>query len=98
LVCVFKLSPVIAGYVFVCCLPFSPRIAGPSISVLTLLDALDAAGLPVAIQDAVGVAIGDASEVPLSSVKSLLTGAGVGVAAAMRIVGRLVSVWRCMVR
>ncbi len=60
-------------------------------SVLTLLDALDAAGLPEATQDVVGVAIGDASEVPLSSVKSLLTGAGVGVAAAMRIVGRLVS-------
>jgi len=61
------------------------------VSVLTLLDALDAAGLPVPMQDAVGVAIGDASEVPLSSVKSLLTGAGVGVAAAMRLVGRLVS-------
>jgi hypothetical protein len=61
--------------------------------VLTLLDALDAAGLPVPIQDAVGVAIGDAPEVLLSNVKSLFTGAGVGVAAAMRIVGRLVSVF-----
>jgi hypothetical protein len=55
---------------------------------------MHAAGLPDAIQDAVGVAIGDASEVPLSIVMSLLTGAGVGVAAAMRILGRLVSVWR----
>ena len=60
-------------------------------SVLTLLDALDAAGLPVPMQDAVGVAIGEAPEVLLSAVKGLLTGAGVGVAAAMRIVGRLVS-------
>jgi hypothetical protein len=68
------------------------------VSVLTLLDALDAAGLPVPIQDAVGVAIGDAPEVLLSAVKGLLTGAGVGVAAAMRIVGRLVSVWRFMVQ
>ena len=59
--------------------------------VVALLDALAAAGLSVAIQDAVGVACGDAIEVPLSAVKSLLTGAGVGVAAAIRIVRQLVS-------
>ena len=59
--------------------------------VVALLDALAAAGLSVAIQDAVGVACGDAVEVPLSAVKSLLTGAGVGVAAAIRIVRQLVS-------
>ncbi len=59
--------------------------------MVTLLDALDAARLPEAIQDAVAAAVGDASEVPISAVKGLLTGAGVGLAAATRIVGRLVS-------
>jgi hypothetical protein len=59
--------------------------------VVALLDALDAAKLPDPIQDAVAAAVGDASEVPLSAVKGLLTGAGVGLAAATRIVGRLVS-------
>ncbi len=59
--------------------------------VVALLDALSAAGLSVAIQDAVFVACGDAAEVPLSAVKSLLTGAGVGVVAAIRIVRQLVS-------
>jgi hypothetical protein len=63
--------------------------------VVALLDALEAAKVPEAVQDAVGLAVGDASEVPLSAVKGLLTGAGVGVAAAIRIVGRLVSEsWR----
>ncbi len=66
-------------------------MAGPGIGVVTLLDALEAAKVPDTIQDAVGLAVGDASEVPLSAVKGLLTGAGVGVAAAIRIVGRLVS-------
>ncbi len=60
--------------------------------VIALLDALVAAGLPEAIHDAVGVACGDAAEVPLSVVKSLVTGTGVGVAAAIRIVRQLVSV------
>ncbi len=59
--------------------------------MVALLDALEAANVPDAIQDAVGLAVGEASEVPLSAVKGLLTGAGVGVAAAIRIVGRLVS-------
>ncbi len=59
--------------------------------MVALLDALEAAKVPDTIQDAVGLAVGDASEVPLSAVKGLLTGAGVGVAAAIRIVGRLVS-------
>ncbi len=59
--------------------------------VVGLLDVLAAAGLSDAIQDAVGAACGDAAEVPLSAVKSLLTGAGVGVAAALRIVRQLVS-------
>ncbi len=61
--------------------------------VVALLDALSAVGLSLAIQDAVGVACGDAVEVPLSAVKSLLTAAGVGVAAAIRIVRQLVSVF-----
>jgi hypothetical protein len=61
------------------------------VDVVALLDALSAAGLSVAIQDAVFVACGDAAEVPLSAVKSLLTGAGVGVVAAIRIVRQLVS-------
>ncbi len=59
--------------------------------MVALLDALEAAKVPDTIQDAVGLAVGDASEVPLSAVKGLLTGAGVGVAAAIRILGRLVS-------
>jgi hypothetical protein len=66
--------------------------AGPPVDVVALLDALAAAGLSDAIQDAVGVACGDAAEVPLGAVKGLLTGAGVGVAAAIRIVRQLVSV------
>ncbi len=66
-------------------------MAGPGIGVVALLDALEAAKVPEAVQDAVGLAVGDASEVPLSAVKGLLTGAGVGVAAAIRIMGRLVS-------
>ncbi len=64
---------------------------GPGIGLAILLNALEAAKVPETIQDAVVVAVGDASEVPLSAVKGLLTGAGVGVAAAIRIVGRLVS-------
>ncbi len=73
------------------CVAGDAAAAGPAVDVVALLDALSAAGLSVTIQDAVGVACGDAIEVPLSAVKSLLTGAGVGVAAAIRIVRQLVS-------
>ena len=73
------------------CVAGDAAAAGPAVDVVALLDALVAAGLSVAIQDAVGVACGDAADVPLSAVKSLLTGAGVGVAAAIRIVRQLVS-------
>ncbi len=59
--------------------------------MVALLDALEAAKVPVTIQDAVAAAVGDAREVPLSAVKGLLTGAGVGLAAVARIMGRLVS-------
>jgi hypothetical protein len=64
---------------------------GPFVGVIALLDALDAAKVPEAIQDAVATAAGDAGEIPLSAVKGLLTRAGIGMAAATRIVGRLVS-------
>ncbi len=65
--------------------------AGPAVDVVALLDALSHAGLTNDIQDAVGAACGDAAEVPWSAVKSLLFGAGVRVAAAVRIVRQLVS-------
>ncbi len=73
------------------CVAGDAAAAGPAVDVVALLDALAAAGLSNAIQDAVGAACGDAAEVPLSTVKSLLTGAGVGIAAAIRIVRQLVS-------
>ncbi len=60
--------------------------------VEALLDALAAAGLPVTIQDAVAAAVGDAPEVSLGSLRGLLTGVGVGAAAALHIMRQLVSV------
>ena len=60
--------------------------------VVALLDALVAAGLSDVIQDAVAAAVGDAPDVPLGSLRGLLTGVGVGAAAALRIVRQLVSV------
>ncbi len=65
--------------------------------VVALLDALAAVGLSGAVEDAVADAAGDATEVPLSAVKGLLTGAGLGAAAAVRIVRQLVSVSRIVV-
>jgi hypothetical protein len=64
---------------------------GPTVDVVALLDALVAAGLSDVIQDAVAAAVGDAPDVPLGSLRNLLTGAGVGAAAALRIVRQLVS-------
>jgi hypothetical protein len=63
---------------------------GPTVTCFILLEALVTAGLPEAMQDAVAITIGDAAVIPLGQVKDLLVGAGVGLAAAMRIVGRLV--------
>jgi hypothetical protein len=63
------------------------------VDAVVLLDALSAAGLSVAIQDAVAAAVGDAPDVPLGSLRGLLTGVGVGVAAAIRIGRQLVSVF-----
>ena len=63
---------------------------GPTVTELVLLVALQAEGLSDALQDAVAGAIGDAALIPLAQVKDLLVGAGVGLAAAKRIVGRLV--------
>jgi hypothetical protein len=62
------------------------------VDVLALLDAVEAAGLPGPMQDAVAEAFGDASEVALSAVKGLLMAAGVGASAAMRLARTLVSV------
>ena len=59
-------------------------------SEFALLEALVAVGLPEALQDAVAGAVGDAASIPLADVKDLLVGAGVGLAAAKRVVGRLV--------
>ena len=61
--------------------------------VVALLDALVAAGLSDAIQNAVAAAVGDAPEVSLGSLRGLLTGVGVGAAPALRIVRQLVSVF-----
>jgi hypothetical protein len=69
-------------------------LAGPTVTELVLLVALQAEGLSETLQDAVAGAIGDATVIPLVSIKDLLVGAGVGLAAAKRIVGRLV---RCAV-
>ena len=63
---------------------------GPTVTELVLLVALQAEGLSEALQDAVAGVIGDAALIPLAHVKDLLVGAGVGLAAAKRIVGRLV--------
>jgi hypothetical protein len=63
------------------------------VDVVSLLDALVAAGLSDAIQDEMTAAVGNASGVPLGSVRGLLIGVGVGAAAALRIVRQLVSVW-----
>ena len=52
--------------------------------------ALLAEGLPRALQDAVAGTIGDGAVVPMARVKDLLVDAGVGLAAAKRVVGRLV--------
>ena len=69
-------------------------LAGPTVTELALLVTLQAEGLSEALQDAVAGAIGEAAVIPLAQVKDLLVGAGVGLAAAKRIVGRLV---RCAV-
>jgi hypothetical protein len=69
-------------------------LAGPTVTELVLLVALQAEGLSEALQDAVAGAIGDATVIPLAQVKDLLVAAGVGLAAAKRIMGRLV---RCVV-
>ena len=67
----------------------SASLPGPSVSVFALLEALVAVGLPEALQDEVAGAMGDAAEIALAHVKDLLVGAGVGLAAAKRIVGQL---------
>jgi hypothetical protein len=64
---------------------------GPRIDALVLVDALAAAGLSDAVQDAVVIALGDSSDVALAAVKGLLTGAGVGAAVALRVTRALVS-------
>ncbi len=64
--------------------------------VVALLDALSAAGLSDVIQDAVAAAVGDAPEVSLGFLRGLLTGVGVGAAAAVRIVRQLVSAFGCL--
>jgi hypothetical protein len=60
------------------------------VDVLALLDAVEAAGLSEAMQDAVALTVGNAVELPLTRVKGLLVAAGVGAAAALRISTRLV--------
>ena len=57
---------------------------------LAQLVARQAEALSEALQDAVAGAVGDSAVFPLARVKDLLVGAGVGLAAAKRIVGRLV--------
>ncbi len=54
-----------------------------------MLETLRSEGLTEALQDAVAGAMGDAADIPLATVKDLLVGAGVGLAAAKLIVGRL---------
>lgn len=70
----------------------TPCHTDPIVTVLALLEALQADGLPVALQDAVAGDVGDAEQIPLLQVKDLLVGAGVGLAAAKRIAGRLSAV------
>jgi hypothetical protein len=60
------------------------------VSQYALLDAMAAVCLPEAQQDAVAEALGDVAVIPLPNVKGLLMGVGVGLAAAKRVVGRLV--------
>ena len=64
--------------------------AGPTVTEFLLLETAASFGLSDALQDAVAGAIGDAAFIPLAQVKDLLVGAGVGLAAAKRIVGQLV--------
>jgi hypothetical protein len=68
--------------------------AGRTVTEFVLLETAASFGLSDALQDAVAGAVGDAALIPLAQVKDLLVGAGVGLAAAKRIVGRLV---RCVV-
>jgi hypothetical protein len=64
---------------------------GPRVRIVVLLDALTAAGQPEDVQDAVVEAMGEhVTDVPLSAVKGILTGAGIRPAAAARIVAQLV--------
>ncbi len=67
-------------------------LSDPVVPELDLLEALKTEGLPDLLQDAVAGAMGDAAEIPLANVKDLLARAGVGLAAAKRIVGRLSAV------
>jgi hypothetical protein len=62
----------------------------PAVTAFLLLETIVTFGLTEALQDAVAGAMGDAAEIPLARVKDLLVGAGVGLAAARRIEGRLV--------
>ncbi len=82
------------------CVAGDAAAAGPAVDVVALLDALVAAGLSDMIQDAVAAAVGDAPDVPLGSLRNLLTEVGVGAAAALRIVRQLVSKkvdgWSCI--
>ena len=75
------------------CAPNCTVCAGPVVSEFLLLETAASFGLSEALQDAVAGAIGDAAVIPLAQVKDLLVGAGVGLAAAKRILGRLV---RCV--
>jgi hypothetical protein len=61
------------------------------VSELLLLETLVSVGLSEALQDAVAGAIGEDAAIPLAQLKDLLIGAGVGLATAKRVVGRLVS-------
>ena len=61
----------------------------PAVTAFLLLETIVTFGLTEALQDAVAGAMGDAAEIPLARVKDLLVGAGVGLAAAKLIVGRL---------
>lgn len=65
-------------------------LSGPCTTLVSLLEALTAAGVSEAVQDGVAMAVGEADAVPLARVRALLTGAGLGPAAAVRVVARLV--------
>ncbi len=60
--------------------------------VLTLIETMATAGLSEAMQDAVVEAARGAPSVLVDDLNGLLTGAGVGAAAALRVSLRLVSV------